>query len=79
MIYILKYTGTEKPNLQKVTAILDLHQAQIKDHSLLPKTALVELDESRLLQLQGDLDSDWEIYPEKIYQVPTTKKKVKKS
>lgn len=79
MNYILKYTGTAKPDLIKVTAILDLHKAQIIDHSLLPKTALVQLDQSRLQQLQGDLDTDWEIVPEKIYQVPTTKKKIRKS
>lgn len=79
MNYILKYTGTTNPDVIKVTAILDLHEAQIIDHSLMPKTALVELDESRLKQLQGDLDTDWEIVPEKIYQVPDTKKKIRKS
>lgn len=79
MIYILKYTGIENPDLQKVTAILDLHEAQIIDHSLLPKTALVQLDEARLTPLKRDLDTDWEIIPEKIYQVPTTKKTIRKS
>lgn len=76
MNFILKYTGTEKPDLKRITAILEAHQVQVLDHSLLPKTALVKVNELQLNHLKRDLDNDWEITPEKIYQVPTTKKKI---
>lgn len=79
MNYILRYTGNANPDLTKVTATLDLHGAQIVDRSLLPKATLIQVDESKLKLLQGNLDEDWEIFPEKIYQVPGSKKKIRKS
>lgn len=79
MNFILKYTGTEHPDLEKMTATLAQHQARVLDDSLLPKTALIRLEESKLNQIKGDLDQGWEIIPEKTYQVPTTKKTIKRS
>ena len=78
MNFILKYTGTAHPDLEKMTATLVQHQARVLDDSLLPKTALIRLEESKLNQIKRDLDQGWEIIPEKTYQVPTTKKTIKR-
>jgi len=79
MNFILKFTGAAKPDLNKMSAILATHQIQVLDDSLLPKMALIKLEESKLQQLQRDLETGWELTPEKIFQVPTTKKKIKRS
>jgi hypothetical protein len=78
MNFILKYQGTDEPDLGKVCAILDTYHVQILDKSLWPETALVNLEVSALDGLQKAL-IDWHIYPEEEYQVPSTRKTIKKS
>lgn len=77
--FILKYTGTNQPDLKKITAILDENQACLLDTSLFPSTALIEIEDSRLPHLKGGLDGEWSIYPEKSYRIPGTRKFIKKS
>lgn len=76
--FILKYTGTDQPDMKKVTATLHAHQVHVLDGSMLPGMALVELDESRLDAFRIELDEKWNVYPEKSYRVPSTKKKIRK-
>ena len=78
MNFILKYNGTDQPDLKKVMEMLDAYQGCLVDGSLLPKTALLQLEESDMERLQCDLDQDWNIYPEKSYRVPNTEKNIKK-
>jgi len=78
MNFILRYTGAGKPDLKKITAVLNLHEIEIVDDSLLPKSALVKIDPAKMEQLKGGLDGDWDIIPEKSYKVPDTKKKIRK-
>lgn len=76
--FILKYTGTDQPDMKKVTAALHAHQVHVLDGSMLPDMALVQLDETRLDALRIELDEKWNVYPEKNYRVPSTKKKIRK-
>jgi len=46
------------------------------DDSLLPHSALLNVEESFVKKLQLDLESDWDIYPEHTYKIPTTKKSI---
>jgi len=78
MNFIIKYTGAGKPDLEKITAVLATHKIEILDDSLMPKSALVKIEEAKLAKLKGGLDGDWDLIPEKSYQVPDTKKKIKK-
>ncbi|MGY0035968.1 hypothetical protein [Pedobacter sp. NJ-S-72] len=78
MNFILKYQGTDEPDLEKVCAILDTYHVQILDNSLWPETALVNLEVSVLGNLQDALD-EWHIYPEQEYKVPSPRKTIKKS
>jgi hypothetical protein len=77
--FILKHRQTTEPDIKKMTAILNAHGVKLLDGSLLPKTALVEIEESCLEGLQTDLGTDWNVYPEKKYRVPETNKKNKKN
>jgi len=76
--FILKHKEATEPDIKKMTAILNAHGVRVLDGSLLPKTALVEIEESCLEGFQTDLGTDWNIYPEKKYKVPETGKKAKK-
>jgi hypothetical protein len=76
--FILKHRQTTEPDIKKMTAILNAHGVKLLDGSLLPKTALVEIEESCLERLQTDLGTEWNVYPEKKYRVPETNKKNKK-
>lgn len=78
MNFILRYTGEGKPDLEQLTAVLDQHEIEIVDDSLLPKSALLKADEAKLAQLKNGLDGNWELVPEKTYKVPDTKKKIRK-
>jgi len=60
-----------------MTAIFYTHQVQIINDSFLPKTVLVEMEESKLKLVEHDLDANWQIYPEKTYEVPDTQKKIR--
>ncbi|QNK64347.1 hypothetical protein H7F33_07650 [Pedobacter sp. PAMC26386] len=77
MNFILKYQGTDKPDLEKVCAILDTFHVQILDNSLWPETALVNLEVSTLGNLQEALN-EWNITPEQEYHVPSPRKIIKK-
>jgi len=76
--FILKYSEATEPDVKKMTAVLTAHGVRVLDGSLLPTTALVEIEESSLAGVQTDLGAEWNIYPEKNYQVPGTHKKVKR-
>lgn len=76
--FILKHNESKEPDIKKMTAVLDAHGVRVLDGSLLPRTALLELDESSLAEVRTDLGTEWAIYPEKKYSVPGTQKKVKK-
>ena|GEM_PF-1307328 len=77
--FILKYKGAEKPDLNKMTAILDAHKGHLIDGSLLPASALIEIDDAAFEPVRKELDGDWSIVPEFSYHVPDLKKKIKKS
>jgi hypothetical protein len=78
MNFILRYIGTGKPDLEQITAVLELHEVKIADDSLLPKSALLKADETSFTALAASLDANWELIPEKIVKVPDTKKKIRK-
>lgn len=76
MKFILKYKGDRHPDLEKLSEVLSTHNAHIMDDSLLPQSALLNVEESFVKKLQLDLEGDWDIYPEKKYTTPTTKKSI---
>jgi len=78
MNFILRYIGTGKPDLEQITAVLELHEVKIADDSLLPKSALLKADKTSFTALAASLDANWELIPEKIVKVPDTKKKIRK-
>ena len=78
MNFILRYIGTGKPDLEQITAVLELHEVKIADDSLLPKSALLKADETSFTALAASLDANWVLIPEKIVKVPDTKKKIRK-
>ena len=78
MNFILQYTGAGKPDLKKITAFLNLHQIEIADDTLLPKSALIKIEPAKIDKLKGELDADWAIIPAKKYEVPDTKKKIRR-
>ncbi|MBB5638168.1 hypothetical protein HDF26_001538 [Pedobacter cryoconitis] len=78
MNFILKYQGTDQPDLDQVCAILDTYHVQLLDNSLWPETALVNMEVSVLASLQKVLNQ-WHIYPEEEYQLPSPRKTIKKS
>jgi hypothetical protein len=79
MKFIISYKGNTAPDLKKVTAVLDQHRAEVLDSSLMPKAALIKMDAASLQELKHELDEDWDIVPEKTYQVPDTRKTLRKS
>jgi len=76
MNFILKYKGDQQPDLEKLTEVLTVHHARIMDDSLLPHSALLNVEESFVNKLQLDLEGEWDIYPEHTYKIPTTKKSI---
>ncbi|AMP98408.1 hypothetical protein AY601_1491 [Pedobacter cryoconitis] len=78
MNFIIKYQGIEEPDLERVCSILEAYHVQILDNSLWPETALVNMEESKLGTLQKALN-EWNIYPEREYEVPSPRKKIRKS
>jgi hypothetical protein len=76
--FILKYKEATEPDVKKMTAVLNAHGIRVVDDTLLPESALVEIEESSLSELQTDLGAEWKIYPEKSYQIPFTQKNIKK-
>jgi hypothetical protein len=80
MNYILRYTGKEGPDPDKVTDVLSANQVSILDRSSLPKMLLVGNISGNLLdRLQHQLPG-WNFIAqrEQAYQVPDTRRKVKK-
>lgn len=62
-----------------MTALLTVRHVHIVDDSLLPGTVLIQLNESELAALQSELEADWNIYPERSYQVPDPHQRIKKA
>jgi hypothetical protein len=77
--YILKYKGDKQPDIQKMTAVFSVRHVHIVDDSLLPGTVLIQMKETELAKLQDDLEGDWNIYPERTYEVPDPHQKIKKA
>lgn len=75
---ILKYNGNNHPDLKKMITCLKEHHGVLLDGSLLPRKALVKLEETDMQTLQSELDGEWEMYKEKSYSVPTARKKIRK-
>lgn len=78
MRFILKCKKGKKPDLKKTTVTLAIHGANLIDDRLFPVIALIDLEETNFKSLKEELDQEWEIYPEKIYQVPSPRKVIKK-
>jgi hypothetical protein len=75
---ILRYKGDNLFDLKKMTALLEGHHAVLLDGSLLSGKALVKLEEPDMKNIQSELGGEWEMYPEKRYQVPPVRKKIRK-
>lgn len=75
---ILRYKGDNLLDLKKMTAFLEGHHAVLLDGSLLSGKALVKLEEPDMKNIQSELGGEWEMYPEKRYQVPPVRKKIRK-
>lgn len=78
MNYILRYKGDGEPNASKLKRDLSSNNIRIIDTSALPRMAKIELDEQDLDKLQAVTKNDWDVFPEKTYSVPTTRRKTKK-
>ena len=78
MNYIIRYKGEGEPNASKLKHDLSSNNIKIVDNSALPQMAKIELDEQDLEKLQAVTKNDWDVFPEKKYAVPTTRRKIKK-
>ncbi len=77
MIVIIKHHES-KDGIQtdKLKNILD-NNAKLIDGSMLSDMARIEVQDHNLALLQSNLGKGWDIFPEKKYSVPDTKRKVK--
>lgn len=75
---ILKYSGENHPDLKKMMTCLQAHHGVLLDGSLLPRKALVKLEEPDMKMLQSELAGEWEMYREKSYSIPSPRKKIRK-
>lgn len=78
MNYIIRYKGQGEPNALKLRQELLLNNIRIVDKSALPRMAKVELRDKDVSKLHAVTQPDWDVFPEKTYSVPTTRKKVRK-
>lgn len=70
MNFILKHNDNSEPDLKKMTAALEANGVSVLDGRLLPKTALIALEESDLKSFLFDLGSAWKVLPEHHYGLP---------
>ena len=75
---ILKYNGSNHPDLKKMMAYLKEHHGVLLDGSLLPRKALIKLEETDMKTLKSELAGEWEMYPAHQYKVPVVRKKIRK-
>ena len=73
--YILQYRGKGAPDLQQVKATLHACKAKVLDDSLLPHTALLQLEDAEVETVRTQFEADWSLTPEKKYHVPDTRRK----
>ena len=80
MNYIVRYTGSERPDADALTKILNANNVQIIDHSSLPKMLLVGGVSAGLVLKLQQLLPNWRFMSqnENAYQVPDTRRKIKK-
>jgi hypothetical protein len=78
MNYILRYKGEGKPNEGKLRRELQSNNIRIVDNSALPRMAKIELHGDDVARLRAATEPDWDLFPEKAYSVPTTRRKIKK-
>jgi hypothetical protein len=78
MNYILRYKGEGKPNALKLRRELLSNNIRIVDNSALPQMAKVALHSDDLAKLRAVTGHEWDMFPEKSYAVPTTRRKIKK-
>lgn len=77
MVYVMRYKGSAVPDVGKIMEKLDAFNIKLLDGSALPKMAKVDISEAAAHYIPN-LSDEWDLYPEKMYGVPTTKRKVKK-
>ncbi|MFL5741462.1 MAG: hypothetical protein ACJ75B_14655 [Flavisolibacter sp.] len=76
MNYILRYKGAGIPDAEKLKKVLDANNISIIDGSALPTMAKVSIRDMDISSLKP-LSQEWDLFPEKEYSVPTTKRKPK--
>ncbi|RQO77752.1 hypothetical protein DBR40_07190 [Pedobacter sp. KBW01] len=74
MNYIIKHTGDKPVDLKKVAEVIRAHQGDLIDGSAMPTMGLVKIAPEEIESLKQNLD-EWQVFPEKSYQVPNTRKK----
>jgi hypothetical protein len=78
MNYILKYAGSKSPDENKLNSILRSNNVKIVDGSMSPKMLLVDLAGVDVNKLQVAIKGEWDVFPEKKYGVPDTRRKIRK-
>ncbi|MFT4152691.1 hypothetical protein [Parafilimonas sp.] len=79
MKYILKKTGSgSAEDTNALKDALNANHADIIDDSMLPDLAMLEIDHENAQKLQKHLGDKWQLFPEKKYSVPDTRKQVRK-
>lgn len=73
--YILQYKGTGIPDPQLVQDALHACGCSIIDGSLLPLTALLDVQDNEVENIRCRFEAEWSLTPEKKYSVPDTKKR----
>jgi len=74
MNYIIKHTGDKPVDLKKVAEVIRAHQGSLIDGSSMPSMGLVNIAPEAIESLKQNLE-EWQVFPEKSYEVPSTRKK----
>lgn len=78
MIVILKQNeGKDHIETNGIKNILHNHNAILIDGSMLPDMAKIEVATRNIVKLKSILGEGWEIFPEKKYAVPNTRRKIR--
>jgi len=79
MNFVLRHKGNGVADAEQFKSHLAFHNIQVTDDSALPKMAKVSIDDTNLPTLKKLTQEDWDLFPEKQYQIPTTKQSIKRS
>jgi hypothetical protein len=77
MNYILKLVGKATADIETVGRVIREHHGKVIDDSMMPKTALVNVADSEIDSVQGQLE-EYHIYPEKQFGLPNNQHIIKK-